>query len=81
MILNTAVTNTLIQTLVPDSLRGRVMGFYAFVFMGMAPFGAFQAGWLAEQLGAPAAVMIGGTVCIIASVAIWRRVPEVPQLR
>jgi MFS family permease len=81
MILNTAVTNTLIQALVPDSLRGRVMGFYAFVFMGMAPFGAFQAGWLAEQLGAPAAVMIGGTVCIIASVAIWRRVPEVPQLR
>ncbi|HVO35902.1 MAG TPA: MFS transporter [Gemmatimonadales bacterium] len=81
MILNNAVTNTLIQAIVPDSLRGRVMGFYAFVFIGMAPFGAFQAGWLAEHFGAPAAVVIGGTACIIASVAIWRRVPEVPQLR
>jgi predicted MFS family arabinose efflux permease len=81
VILNTAVTNTLIQTLVPDSLRGRVMGFYAFVFMGMAPFGAFQAGWLAEQLGAPAAVVIGGLICAAASLVIWRRVPEVPQLR
>jgi MFS family permease len=81
MILNTAVTNTLIQTLVPDSLRGRVMGFYAFVFMGMAPFGAFQAGWLAEQLGAPDAVVIGGSICVLASLAIWRFVPDVPLLK
>ena len=81
MILNNALTNTLIQTLVPDGLRGRVMGFYAFVFLGMAPFGAFQAGWLAEQLGAPAAVFIGGSICAAASLTMWRRVPEVPQLR
>jgi len=81
MILNTAVTNTLIQTLTPDGLRGRVMGFYAFVFSGMAPFGAFQAGWLAEQLGAPTAVEIGGTICVLASLLIWRFVPEVPLLK
>ena len=81
MILNTAVTNTLIQTLAPDGLRGRVMGFYAFVFLGMAPFGAFQAGWLAEQLGAPAAVVIGGSICVVASLVMWRRVPEVPLLK
>ena len=81
MILNTAVSNTLIQTLAPDSLRGRVMGFYAFVFLGMAPFGALQAGWLAEQLGAPAAVVIGGSICVVASLVMWRRVPEVPLLK
>jgi MFS family permease len=81
MILNTAVTNTLLQSVVPDGLRGRVMGFFTFVFIGMAPFGAFQAGWLAEHLGAPAAVVFGGAICALASLAIWRRVPEVPALR
>lgn len=80
MILNSAVTNTLIQTIVPDSLRGRVMGFYAFVFMGMAPFGAFQAGWAADRFGAPVAVAVGGVVCALVSFAMWRRVPEVPLL-
>jgi MFS family permease len=81
MILNNAVTNTLLQTLAPDALRGRVMGFFAFVFLGMAPFGAFQAGWLAEHIGAPEAVALGGTICALASLTIWSRVPEVPLLR
>ena len=81
MILNNAVTNTLLQIIVPDALRGRVMGFFAFVFLGMAPFGAFQAGWLAERIGAPYTVAIGGSVCALASLLMWRRVPEVPALR
>jgi len=81
MILNNAVTNTLLQTIVPDALRGRVMGFFAFVFLGMAPVGAFQAGWFAERVGAPATVAIGGTVCALAALLMWRRVPEVPLLR
>ena len=81
MILNTAVTNTLLQSIVPDGLRGRVMGFFTFVFIGMAPFGAFQAGFVAEHLGAPTAVVIGGMVCAIASLGLWGRVPEVPALR
>jgi len=81
MILNSAVTNTLLQTIVPDALRGRVMGFFAFVFLGMAPFGALQAGWLAQHIGAPDTVVIGGAVCALASLTIWGRVPEVPQLR
>ncbi len=81
MILNNAVTNTLLQSVVPDGLRGRVMGFFTFVFIGMAPFGAFQAGWLAEHLGAPAAVVIGGSLCALGSLWVWRKVPEVPALR
>jgi len=81
MILNTAVTNTLLQSLVPDGLRGRVMGFYTFMFIGMAPFGALQAGFVAEHLGAPTAVVIGGMICAISSLTLWGRVPEVPALR
>jgi len=81
MILNSAVTNTLLQTIVPDELRGRVMGVYVFTFLGMAPFGAFQAGWLADHLGAPVAVAVGGLVCVLASLVIWRKVPEVPLLQ
>jgi MFS family permease len=78
MILNNALTNTLLQTLVPDGLRGRVMGFYSFVFVGLAPLGSLQAGVLAEHYGAPAAVATGGIVTAVAmAIAAWR----VPQLR
>lgn len=73
MIANNALTNTMIQTAVPDFLRGRVMGIYSFVFVGMAPLGALQAGWVAEHLGAPAAVVIGGLVSAVAvATAGWR---------
>jgi MFS family permease len=78
MIVNNALTNTMIQTIVPDELRGRVMGFYSFVFVGMSPLGAFQAGAVAERFGAPWAVGAGGAVCALAvAVAVWR----VPALR
>lgn len=77
MIVNNALTNTLLQTLVPDHLRGRVMGFYSFVFVGMAPLGAFQAGVFAERIGTPWAVAAGGLVCALAvATAAWR-VPEI----
>src|SRR3989454_2124758 len=62
MIVNNALTNTTLQTLVPDQLRGRVMGFYSFVFVGMAPLGAFQAGGFAEHAGAPTALGVGRPV-------------------
>lgn len=65
MIVNTATTNTLMQTLAPDELRGRVMSVYTFAFIGMGPIGALQAGWLAERIGAPATLMVGGTVCTL----------------
>jgi MFS family permease len=76
MILNNALTNTLLQTLVPDALRGRVMGFYSFVFVGLAPLGALQAGALAEHFGAPWAVAVGGIVTALAMVVAAWRVPE-----
>jgi MFS family permease len=78
MIVNNALTNTMIQTIVPDHLRGRIMGFYSFVFVGLSPLGAFQAGAFAERFGAPWAVGIGGLVCAaFVAIAAWR----VPELR
>ena len=62
-----AASNTVIQTLVPEDKRGRVMSYYTVAFVGMAPFGSLLAGFLAHRLGAPHAVMITGACCIVGS--------------
>jgi MFS family permease len=67
MALNSIMTNTLLQTEAPDHLRGQVMGFYSFIVVGMAPFGSLQAGWISERVGTPAAVLLGGSVCLMAA--------------
>lgn len=69
-------SNTLIQAMVPDELRGRVMSVYSMMFMGMAPLGALLAGTLAGILGAPETVAIGGAVCIIGSIIFSLRLPK-----
>jgi MFS family permease len=80
MIITTALANTILQTIVPDELRGRVMAFYAFVFIGMAPFGAFLAGLLAEHTSAPVAIAWGGVGCLIAAVVATWSVPELRRM-
>ncbi len=60
-------SNTLIQTMVPDQLRGRVMSIYSMMLMGMAPFGSMLAGWGAARIGSPATVAAGGILCMIAA--------------
>ena len=77
MIVNNSLTNTMIQTSAPDHLRGRVMGFYSFVFVGMAPFGAFLFGLASEHIGVPTALRIGGAVVALAVVVAGWRVPEI----
>jgi len=57
-------SNTLIQSMVPDRLRGRVMAVYTMMFMGMAPFGALFAGVMAKIVGAPLTIAVGGLGCI-----------------
>ncbi|MGH9497888.1 MAG: MFS transporter [Terriglobales bacterium] len=64
-----AASNTVIQTLVPEDKRGRVMSYYTMAFVGMAPFGSLLAGGLAHRLGAPHAIMITGTFCLAG--AVW----------
>ena len=71
MMIEMAASNTLIQSLTPDALRGRVMAVYSMMFMGMAPFGSLLAGALAHRIGAPATVMAGGVACI-AGAALFR---------
>ncbi|MFT4114287.1 MFS transporter [Silvibacterium sp.] len=61
-------SNTIIQTLVPEDKRGRVMSYYTVAFVGMAPFGSLLAGWLAHLLGAPRTVVLTGS-CVLAGSA------------
>ncbi|HEV3141917.1 MAG TPA: MFS transporter [Vicinamibacterales bacterium] len=70
-----AASNTLVQAMSPDALRGRVMAVYSMMFMGMAPFGALFAGSMAERIGAPMTVAIGGIVCLIAASVFALRLP------
>jgi MFS family permease len=76
MMLQMACSNTLIQTIVPDHLRGRVMSLYSMMFMGMAPFGAFFGGALANRIGAPMTVAVGGIVCVLGAIWFERALPE-----
>ncbi len=76
MIVQTASSNTLIQAMVPDALRGRVMSVYSMMFMGMAPFGALLAGLLAGRFGAPTAVAAGGAACIIGATVFGLNLSE-----
>jgi MFS family permease len=75
MMVEMASSNTLIQAMTPDALRGRVMAVYSMMFMGMAPFGALFAGWVAERVGAPETVAIGGIVCAVAAGVFSIRLP------
>jgi MFS family permease len=65
MMLQMAATNTLIQAMVPDRLRGRTMSVYSMMIMGMAPMGALGAGAAAHKLGSPLTVAIGGVICAL----------------
>ncbi|MGI8470378.1 MAG: MFS transporter [Pyrinomonadaceae bacterium] len=76
MMIQMASSNTLVQSLVPDNLRGRVMAVYSMMFMGMAPFGALLAGTLAGHIGAPFTVAIGGAVCILGSIGFALKLPN-----
>jgi len=75
MMIQMASSNTLIQSMVPDRLRGRVMSVYAMTFMGMAPLGALLAGSLAHNLGAPMTVGLGGVVAIVGAGLFGLKLP------
>src|ERR1043165_9322957 len=64
-----AASNTVLQTIVEEDKRGRVMSFYTMAFMGTAPFGSLLAGSVAERIGAPHTLLFGGLGCIAG--ALW----------
>jgi MFS family permease len=75
---NMAASNTLLQTLVDDSKRGRVMSFYTMAIVGITPFGSLLAGALAHRIGTPHTLLLGGIGCIAG--ALWF-VTLLPRLR
>jgi MFS family permease len=76
MMLQMSSSNTLIQAMVPDHLRGRVMSVYTMMFMGVAPFGAFLGGAVADRLGAPMSVIMGAIACLGGAAIFGLRLPQ-----
>jgi MFS family permease len=72
--------NTLLQTIVEDSKRGRVMSLYSMSFLGMAPLGSLLAGTSAHSLGAPLTVQLCGILCLLAAGLFFRKLPEISRL-
>jgi len=77
MITQLATTNTLLQRTSPDEIRGRVLSMYTFVLVGLAPIGSLLLGALAQHLGAPWAVRIGGMICLAGSIWFAWQIPRV----
>jgi MFS family permease len=75
-----AATNTIIQTITEEHLRGRVMAFYTMAFLGTAPLGSLLAGVLADRLGEPTTIILGGVACLLGSAWFWSRLPRLRQL-
>ncbi len=72
-----AASNTIIQTIVPEDKRGRVMSYYTMAFVGMAPFGSLLAGGLAHWVGAPVTLMITGAFCIAGAAWFATQLPKI----
>jgi MFS family permease len=78
MMITMASTNTIVQTIIEERMRGRVMAFYTMAFLGTAPIGSLLAGAIAERIGSEATIILGGVGCILAgSWFAWR----LPRLR
>lgn len=80
MMTQNASTNTILQTIVHDNKRGRVMSMYAVAVLGVAPFGSLLAGSMAARVGAPYTILAGGLACIASSLLFLRRLPGLRKL-
>ena len=75
-----AASNTILQTIVPDEKRGRVMSFYSIAFQGIAPFGSLFAGLIANRFGAPLTLASGGALCLFAAGWFARQLPAIREV-
>jgi MFS family permease len=75
-----AASNTIIQTIVREEMRGRVMAFYAMAFMGMAPFGSLLAGAVAARIGSAETILAGGVICMLGAALFWRKLPALRKV-
>lgn len=74
-----AASNTVLQTLADNNMRGRVMSLFSMMLVGMAPFGSLLAGWSADQVGAPLVVALGGGFCAFAGIVFSRQLPRLRE--
>jgi len=82
MMQGVTASNTIIQTIVPEDKRGRVMSYYTVAFVGMAPFGSLFAGALAHLVGAPYTVIVSGVACILGALWFTTQIPRIrPEMR
>jgi MFS family permease len=72
-----AASNTVIQTIVDDEKRGRVMSFYMMAFLGTVPFGSLISGWLSSRIGAPHTLLVGGVCCVAGAGWFARQLPTI----
>ncbi|MBE9163287.1 MULTISPECIES: MFS transporter [Microcoleaceae] len=79
-IIQFAAGNTFLQTIVEDDKRGRVMSIYTMAFFGVTPFGNLVAGGLANYIGSPNTVILGGIICILAAVVFSKQLPALKHL-
>jgi MFS family permease len=79
MMVQMAAANTLIQTMVDEDKRGRVMSFFGMAFQGAAPFGSLLAGWLAERIGVQGVVLSSGIVVILGGLAFASQLPRLQR--
>ena len=77
IIVTAASVNMMLQTVVDEDKRGRIISFYAMAFLGMAPIGGLIAGSLAGRVGAPAAAMIDGACCLLGALTLMRGLPAI----
>jgi MFS family permease len=79
MMVQTAASNTVLQTVVEEDKRGRIMGLFTMAFLGMAPFGSLLASSLAGKIGAPNTLLLSGTCCIIGALLFIRKLPSLRE--
>lgn len=80
MMVQMASSNTILQTIVDEDKRGRLMSFYTMALIGMAPFGSLLAGGLASKIGAPNTLIIGGVFCILGSILFTKKLPALRKV-
>jgi MFS family permease len=80
MMQHMASSNTILQTIVDDEMRGRVMSFYSMAFQGMAPFGSLLAGVLAARIGAAETLLVSGAMCVAGAAWFAMKLPDIRRL-
>ncbi len=80
VMMETAASNTILQTIVDDDKRGRVMSFYGMAFLGVAPLGSLLAGSLASHIGVTLVMQLAGAMCVVGSLVFARRLPALRKM-